>query len=367
MRYRLNYTLYKRGKYWYYRTYDQNGKRTCGKSTGQTVKTKAILMCDEMLKTNSLVSQKSVLFETYATGFFDKGSNWYTDKCLDSVDGSMPITNNRLRGLRAALNCHLLPFWGKYKLEAITLYTVKQFRSKKIEDGCAVGSVDIMLACFKIIVDYAIAEGLIKESPLKGLKSVKGVQKKNKESFTYEDVLAVCVAMQNKEKQLWFFITAICTGMRLSEIMAIRRDSIFDGYILCADQLSRENLLVPTKTKKTRYVPIPHTLQTKLEGCVSSTGFCFKRSDGELAQRTVTAFAKSNNRKVTFHSTRHFFNTYMLAKNVSSVKVAAVMGHTISDIGMQEIYTNWEPTHFPEIVKEQEILLASILQSLNIE
>jgi integrase len=324
-------------------------------------------MCDEMLKTNSLVAQKSVLFETYATGFFEKGSNWYTDKCLDSVDGSMPITLNRLKGLRVALNCHLLPFWGKCKLEDITLYAVKKFRSQKIEDGYAVGSVDVMIACFKIIMDYAIAEGLIKESPLKGLKSVKGFQKKNKESFSFEDVLTLCDAMQNKEKRLWFFITAICTGMRLNEIGAIRRETLFDGYILCADQLGEKQTLIPPKTKKARYIPIPSMLQTKLEGFISSTGFCFKRHDGTMAQKAIAAFAKSNSRNVTLHSARHFFNTYMLAKNISSVKVAAVMGHTISDVSMQETYTNWEPTHFPEIIKEQEILLASILQSLNIE
>lgn len=366
MRYRLNYTLYKRGKYWYYRTYDQEGKRTCGKSTGQTVKVKAILLCDEMLKSNSLVSRKSMLFETYATGFFDKGSNWYTDKCLDSIDGSMPITDNRLQGLRAALNCHLLPYWGKYKLEDITLYSVKTFRAKKIEDGYALGTIQIMTICFKMIMEYAITEGLIKESPLKGLKSVQGTIKKNKESLSLEDIISLCHLLQSEQKRLWFFITAVCTGMRLSEIMAIRSDTIFDSYILCADQLGDGNRLVPTKTKKSRYIPIPSLLQTKLTGLIGNNGFCFKKNDGVLVQKSVTAFARSNNKKVTFHSARHFFNTYMLAKNISSVKVAAVMGHTIKEVGMQETYTNWEPTYFPEIVQEQELLLVRILESLNI-
>lgn len=367
MRYRLNYTLYKRGKYWYYRTYRQDGSRTCGKSTGQTVKTKAILMCDELLKSGNLVAPKTVLFETYATGFFDDGSCWYIDKCLDTVDGTMPITYNRLKGLRNSLKCHVLPYWEKYKLEEITLHEIKRFRSKKIDDGYAIGTVEQILGCLRIIMEKALNDKLIRESPFKGLKSLKVLRKSNKESFTDGDVVAICSLMKSDEHVLWFFITALCTGMRLSEIMAIRAETLFDGYIVCADQLGKGGALLPTKTKKLRYVPIPKEMHDKLVSLITDSGFCFRRVQGFLAQGIVKNYSRENGRTVTFHSARHYFNTYMLAKNVSNIKVAAVVGHTINDVGMQDRYTNWEPTHFPEIVKEQEELLSMILKSLNIK
>lgn len=366
MRYKRNYTLYKRGKYWYYRTYSSDGKRTCGKSTGQTVKTKAILMCDELLKSGNLIAPRTVLFETYAKGFFDEGSCWYIDKCLDSVDGTMPITYNRLKGLRHFLRCHVMPYWKRYTLEGIKLYDIKMFRSKKLDDGYAISTVEQIVGCLKIIMDKALSDKLIVESPFLGLKSLKGAEKKNRESFTDDEVIAICSLMKEKEYSLWFFITALCTGMRLSEIMAVRRETLFEGYIVCADQLGARGVLCPTKTKKSRYIPIPRVLYEKLVSLIKEDGFCFGAYPGLLAQRTIKGYSNDSGRAVTFHSARHYFNTYMLARNISNIKVAAVAGHTIKDVEMQNIYTNWEPTHFPEIVKEQELLLARILESLNI-
>lgn len=368
MRYRLNYTLYKRGKYWYYRTYDKDGKRTCGKSTGQTVKTKAILLCEELLKTGNLFNNKTVTFAKYATGFFDEGSHWYIDKCLDSVDGTMPISYNRLRLLRGMLNVHLLPYWGSYNISDITLYELKKFRSIKIEDGYAVGSVEQMFACLKIIIDMAVSDNIISVSPFVGLKSVRVMNKTNKSSFTDDEVISICLGLNTREYSLWFFVTAICTGMRFSEVLAIRKETVCDGYILCKDQLHKhENTLIPTKTKKSRYIPVPAILNNKLRCMADDREFCFSRSDGVYVQNYLRQLASQTNGSFSLHSARHYFNTYLLSKNVSSVKVAAVLGHTIKEVGMQERYTNWEPTHFPEIVKEQEVLLDRILNSFNLD
>ncbi len=51
-RYHEPYTLYSREmidgrKVWYYRTYDENGKRRAGRSTGEILKGKAREFCEE--------------------------------------------------------------------------------------------------------------------------------------------------------------------------------------------------------------------------------------------------------------------------------------------------------------------------------
>ena len=45
MRHRNPFTLIKRGDVWYYRTYDEYGRRTTKRSTGQTNKTLAERYC----------------------------------------------------------------------------------------------------------------------------------------------------------------------------------------------------------------------------------------------------------------------------------------------------------------------------------
>ena len=70
-RYREDYTLYRRktikGIYvYYYRTYDENGKRTSGKSTFQTSKDAARQYVDNLISTGLLSSGPEITFENYA-------------------------------------------------------------------------------------------------------------------------------------------------------------------------------------------------------------------------------------------------------------------------------------------------------------
>jgi hypothetical protein len=55
MRIKESYTLFKRtvpsgGVVFYYRTYNENGKRTCGHSTGETTKSAAREYCNGFLR-----------------------------------------------------------------------------------------------------------------------------------------------------------------------------------------------------------------------------------------------------------------------------------------------------------------------------
>lgn len=75
MRYKEPFTLYFRkmanGKtVWYYRTYDENGIRTSGKSTGQTSKTRTKLYCLDLLKKDQLLIKKVPQFSEYSKGLF---------------------------------------------------------------------------------------------------------------------------------------------------------------------------------------------------------------------------------------------------------------------------------------------------------
>lgn len=85
-RYKLNFTLYPRktrnGRcVWYYRTYDLEGKRTSGKSTGQTSKTLARKYCEDLLKKNILYVGKSDYCNDFIKNFLNKNSKHY-DKFL---------------------------------------------------------------------------------------------------------------------------------------------------------------------------------------------------------------------------------------------------------------------------------------------
>jgi len=83
MRYREDFSLYRRrlpsGKsVFYYQTYDENGKRTPGRSTGQTTKTTARAYCNGLLKDGKLRPSEQVKAPTFAE--YAKGW-WEYDTC----------------------------------------------------------------------------------------------------------------------------------------------------------------------------------------------------------------------------------------------------------------------------------------------
>ena len=65
---------------------------------------------------------------------------------------------------------------------------------------------------------------------------------------------------------------------------------------------------------------------------------------------------------MTFHSLRHFFNTYLLSENISHVKVAGILGHSSGIGSMTSLYTNWKPEHFQDVLEVQEKLLKILLE-----
>jgi hypothetical protein len=122
MRYREPFTVFERrlssGKtVFYYRTYDQGGKRTTARSTGQSTRTAAKAHCRELMRRGRLVPSLDLSFEEYATNW------WVYDRCRYiqsrlARGGSFSRTHADIQRLN--LRKHILPVFGKTKLRQIT-------------------------------------------------------------------------------------------------------------------------------------------------------------------------------------------------------------------------------------------------------
>ena len=55
---------------WYYRTYDEYGRRTSGRSTGETNKTRAERFCNNLIRKGQLIPTKKTRFGDYATDWW---------------------------------------------------------------------------------------------------------------------------------------------------------------------------------------------------------------------------------------------------------------------------------------------------------
>ncbi len=113
MRYKEPFTLYSRkmknGKsVWYYRTYDSDGNRTSGKSTGLTSKTAAREYVTKLIKTDEIDLKDNPRFRDYAAKW------WLGDECpyVRGQRARGSIGRSYVDSNRGYLVHHILPHFG---------------------------------------------------------------------------------------------------------------------------------------------------------------------------------------------------------------------------------------------------------------
>lgn len=161
--------------------------------------------------------------------------------------------------------------------------------------------------------------------------------------------------------------SAAVTGMRESEVLGIRRETLNEKFIDCDKQFLRGKLS-PLKTKDARKIPICKELYDLLDKHTGKHKYTFDRGDGiplgvnaivEKFDKVVRAHFPSerDEKGLVFHSLRHFYNTYLQAENVPVNKVDAIIGHSSGKGSMTANYTHWSPEMFPEVYLAHEKLV----------
>jgi integrase len=161
--------------------------------------------------------------------------------------------------------------------------------------------------------------------------------------------------------------------MRLGEIVGLRGEYVFDGYIKVCGQYGRYGF-TDTKTHRERNIPISARIRRELQYLIdlNGTGYLFSENGGErpIERRRVlralyTAFANigiddagRRRRNITFHGWRHFFNTLLRLANIADSKVQSVTGHCTQQ--MTERYTHFNTAELSEIRQVQEDLFVPL-------
>ena len=129
-----------------------------------------------------------------------------------------------------------------------------------------------------------------------------------------------------KDSRLWpFYVMGLHTGMRVSEICAIRaRDVIRHPQPMV--------FVAHSKTKRSRYVPLSETaarlLIERTQGKDPET-----RVLDQVNRETVSKWFKDACKEAqvgdfTFHCLRHSFTSFMLSRGVPIYKVSKMLGHS---------------------------------------
>lgn len=336
-KYRQSYTLFKRGKYYYYRSYTADGVRTVAHSTGCTSLSSARVYCDGLIRDGSLLSGSGKTFAEYAGNFFGKNSLYAKDNKLSEATR---------RNYDTAINLTLMPILANVKLSDINHTKLKQVRQKLLDGGMTAGTVNIKMNVLKVVMKAAFLDGLITKNPFLALKDIK-YKKKIRDAFSIEDVKFIYSSVDDKLKDI--ILLYALTGLRLAELSAVSKDDIRekDGlhYIHLTRQFRKEFL--PLKTKNERDIPIPNCLVPLIQEYHPNMNILLKR-----VYKVIRLIEGWSERKLCIHSFRHFFISSAKSYGINHLKVEAIAGHSLK--GIQEVYTTFHVEDLAEIIKWQE-------------
>ena len=176
-----------------------------------------------------------------------------------------------------------------------------------------------------------------------------------------------------KDNQVYYAasLLASVTGMRLGEILALKRSDIFPDHVHVAGSWAIKYGLGKTKTKRVDDIPIPRFVFDTIDSWCAWEGFVFSFQTGARpvsGNRTLDALygaleeigihkEERERRTITFHSWRAFANTFMRARGISGEKVRQLTRHESEE--MTEHYSAFRLEDFKDVAEAQTALVAS--------
>ena len=268
------------------------------------------------------------------------------------------------RNYRYALDVNLLPALGDKDIRAITRDDVKTLCFDMKQKGLSPGVVKLRGTILGGIFNAAIEDGLLVGNPAIRLgKIVKVPSRKGRVDFLNPDESRKLLGTVQEHFPRWlpFFLTALRTGMRVGELIALQWEDIdWNGkFIEVRRAISRGEVGTP-KNGKPRRIDLSDRLSAVLtdhrkgmakealaQGRSMPERVFINPEGGELQASSVVKpyrriLAKAGLRRIRFHDLRHSFASALLANGEPLAYVKEQMGHSSIQITV-DVYGHLEP------------------------
>ena len=362
----------KRGKkkiIYYYYAWDENNKRH-KYSTGQTNEEDARDYCVALKKANELIPkpgcrtktkfiEKRLIFKNFADGFWDskksKFLETYKARGHNLTEGTLITRKQRTKD-------YIMPEFGEMPLTAITRKMVNDWVLRLYKEKSA-EIANTCLAFLRMMLDYAIDEELLDINPCKLVKPVKYVAKE-KGFFNLFETISVFHYYNrvlywhdiDDKIRICCFIASL-TGLRNGELLALTQRDLYEKYykglFLVDKSFSPYDGVKSPKNGKSREIPIIPELIDLLRRLGGKPDDFIFSDDGKKPfgkwkffnsiGQVLKQIGIPKERNISFHSFRHFWNTYIVYNGVSEIAASNMLGHTIRQ-GVRKLYTHCDYT-----------------------
>ena len=265
-----------------------------------------------------------------------------------------------IKAKRRQLGQHLVPFFGDRPLSQITSFDIERYKRARRQMGAAPGTVNRELAVVSHLLNKALEWGWLKALPAKvrAFKETGG-------RIVYLTVeqcrdLEQAAAQDQNDNVHAFVMVALRTGMRHSEILAIRREDI---------DLKRRVIWIPKAKAGARDQPITDDLADylalRLEMLPPACRWLFPSLGSRTGHvHTIRkAFRRSAARagldpdQVTPHVLRHTVVTHLVQAGVDLPTVQRISGH--KTMSMVARYAHQSGAHIQTAMAKLETRIGS--------
>jgi integrase len=171
----------------------------------------------------------------------------------DCVANNLEFSTVRQR--RQHLEHHVLPFIGRSRLSGLTMPLIYEFDSKLRDNGRSLAMRRKVLATLKTMLAFAQGRGLVAQNVARGVR-IKVDKREStgplRAGVDFPTMAELNALIENSEgRRRPFIVTAIFTGMRLSELRGLRWSDVDleAGQIHVRQRADQWLNLGPTKTK----------------------------------------------------------------------------------------------------------------------
>ena len=259
-----------------------------------------------------------------------------------------------------ALRVHLVPFFGKTKIDKITNQQIEEYKATKVKTHLANKTINnhlvILSTCLHTAKDWLNFEKTPKIQKLK-VPSQK---------FDYLTTEEMDILLKNASG-IWHdvFLVALKTGMRKGELLALVWENINwkTGQVIVSQSMYNR-IITSTKSNRIRYVD----MTKEVYGCLwerrKSRGFVFTdENDKHFSMRRINDVLKrtckrAGIRQITVHTLRHTFASHLAMAGAPIQAIQGLLGH--SDIQTTMRYAHLSPSIYKETINLLEPDLVNI-------
>ena len=273
----------------------------------------------------------------------DSPTKLFGEFALTWMQAQSHLATSTWSSYRGYLNNYILPYLGNRNIADITITEVSaalsatEWSNQKTRNKC--------LVILKMLFSAAVGDKLITESPAASIKFSKTISKEPM-PLTADEVEMVLDSVKIGWRH--YFEVAFFTGLRTSELLAIRRVDIDEKRMLLRVERAKvAGETKGTKTGSTRYVELSHRALSALLDCPGDDVLLIDpktdkpiRSQHAPWQAWADALDECGLDHRAAYQTRHTYATMYLMAGANPAWIARQLGH--ANMGMLlQTYGRW--------------------------